>query len=140
MRYIRLIRKSTNHRLFPVRLPRLPMASPPMFASARVLEMSLVGRCPTDKSTQPCLAFVETTSPAREVAMAVIPRRLVYHRERCFRWRESSDRAGKRRMLRRLEQDRHTRLRRPQRRRRPTGETADFADRRAETKFLHVVE
>src|SRR5690348_7799972 len=40
MRYIRLIRKSTNHRLFPARLPRLAMAFPPrMFASnARLID------------------------------------------------------------------------------------------------------
>src|SRR5690348_6236682 len=140
MRYIRLIRKSTYQRLFPGRLPRRAMAFPPIFASARVLETSLVGRCPSDKATQPCLAFVEAAPPAREVAMAIVPRRLAYHLQRGLRRRKGGHRTRETGMPRRIEQDRHAGLRRREHRRLPVRQPFDFGDAVAEPEFLDVVE
>src|SRR5579872_4994038 len=139
MRYIRLIRKSTNHRLFPARLPRLAMAFPPVFASARVLPTSLDGRRITDKLAQPSPAFGKTPPPAREVAMAVVPCCLAYHRERGFRRREGGYRARERRMSCVIEQDRHTRRRAEQQPRHRARKFADFRHARTHVKQGYVV-
>src|SRR5208282_1433216 len=105
MRYIRLIRNSTNHRLLPGFFPWPFIAvSFPCALYFLTYPSSLAGRRPASKPAQFDDALVDALAPAREMAVALVPGGLAHHLERRLRRRERGGGARQFRMKLGIEQ------------------------------------